>query len=233
MPILLQAIEVGNWTKGDVIIGGVAASLLVAILGVQIWATRETRKAAIAAKESSDAAVAANDRAQTEMAIRLAPIVSIRGVMPYVVKDIDGLVMLREDPDTGILDLGKIGPTASSFYVVFQLTIVNSGPVAALGAGYGIGQGFNRDGALQQMRDDTGYVDSLIPPHTTTTHDFDIPLANVRQYRLPDGSPYFVAASVAYKNLDKEGQLVEVEWQFQGSKVQLLRHSAPEPYPSD
>jgi hypothetical protein len=224
------AIEVGNWEKTAVIAGILSAGLLLAVLAVQIWATLQTRKAATAAKDSSDAAVAANHRAQVEMAVRLAPFVSIKNVESYAVKDNSGLIILRIDPDTGILDLGQIETTATLFFVIFRLTVVNSGPVAAFRAGYGLGKGFDRASARQQMQDDTGHVDSLIPPNTVTSHDFDIPLEDVRRYRSQDGPPYFVAASVAYQSLDRKGQIVEVEWQLHGSTIQLLRHTAPEPY---
>jgi len=227
---VILAVEVSNWEKAAVIFGILSAGLLVAVLAIQIWATLQTRKAATAAKVSSDAAVAANDRAQVEMDIRLSPFVSISGLEPKAVKDAFGLVILTKDPDTGILDLAQIGSTASQMFLIFELTVVNSGPVAALQAGYGLGKGFDREGARQQMRDDTGHIDSLIPPNTTLTHDIDIPLEDVRRYRSQEGPPYFVVASVAYQNLDREGQLVEVEWQLHGSTVQLLRHSAPELY---
>ena len=137
----ILAVEVSNWEKAAVIFGILSTGLLVAVLGVQIWATWQTRKAATAARDSSDAAVAANKRAQVEMDIRLTPFISITNADVYAVKDSFGLVILRKDPNTGVLDLGRITTATTSLFVIVRLTVVNSGPVAALRAGHGVGKG--------------------------------------------------------------------------------------------
>lgn len=77
MPYLLIAVEVGDWQKADVLIGAIAAALLIIVIGIQIWTTRQATKAAQAAKVSADAAVEANQRAQLEMDVRLRPLINL------------------------------------------------------------------------------------------------------------------------------------------------------------
>ena len=229
LPMLL-AVEVSDWDKADVLIGGIAAGLLIIVIGIQIWTTWQAKAAAEAAKISADSAVEANRRAKEEMDIRLTPFVSITSVDPYAVKDATGLIVLRKDPGTGLLDVGNLGVADGPKFVLYRITIVNSGPVAALQAGFGHGKGFDRNLAYKDMRDDTGHVDSLIPPETTTTSDVDIPLQDVRRFRAEDGDPYYLAFSVAYQDRNREGKLVEIEWRFRSAAAEILRHSAPEPF---
>ena len=46
MPDLLVAVEVGDWQKADVLIGAIAAALLIIVIGIQIWTTRQATKVA-------------------------------------------------------------------------------------------------------------------------------------------------------------------------------------------
>ncbi len=64
------AMEVGNWTKADVIIGGVGAALLLIVLGFNLFALRTATRSANEAKR-------ANDRADEEMITRLQPYLAI------------------------------------------------------------------------------------------------------------------------------------------------------------
>ena len=77
MHFLLLAIEVGDWQKADVLIGAIAAALLIMVIGIQIWTTRQATMAAQAAKVSADAAVEANQRAKLEMEVRLRPWINL------------------------------------------------------------------------------------------------------------------------------------------------------------
>ncbi|MCH7678725.1 hypothetical protein IID10_05080 [candidate division KSB1 bacterium] len=73
MTTVFLEIDFGNWQRFDILFAGISATLLVVVIGIQIWTTRQAKEAARAAKISSDAAVDANRRSQEEMEIRLRP----------------------------------------------------------------------------------------------------------------------------------------------------------------
>ena len=90
----LLVVEVGNWQKIDVWVAGIAAVALVIVLGFTI-------KTANAARDTANEARLANDLAQEEMDIRLAPFISIRDLKGGRAEDTDGQILLNPDPTTG------------------------------------------------------------------------------------------------------------------------------------
>ena len=196
---------------------GISSTTLV-LFALILWFTRK----------SADAAVKANQRAQEEMDIRLSPFISITGVDSIAIVDHEGRVFRRKDPVSGILSMDA--PAETGWFVRYEVFIRNSGPMAAMQTGFGHGKGFDRKIAHDQMREASGHFGSLIPPETTTTTNFEIPIAEVRRFRESANDPYYLAFSVAYKDRNSNGKIVEMEGEFRSSSFEVLRHSAPEPF---
>ena len=223
--VIREAVVVAtsSWSDPSVIVGVVTAALFICVLIAQIAATRATWRAANAAKASVDLA-------KTESDLRLAPFISVPDLNAWAVKDKSGRVLVRRNLQSGLVDLTEARSHGQPETMVYRIEMKNSGPIAAMNVGHGLGHDFNRDKALGAMRADTGYSGTLVPPGSSTTHDIEIPAHAVDVFRADQDHPYFVAFSVAYEDHKGCGFLVEVEWEQRGSNITALRHSPPESY---
>lgn len=229
MTALLLNIDFGYWQKTDIIVGVVAASLLVIVIGIQIWTTIQAKTAAEAAKISSDAAVEANRRAKEEMEIRLRPWISFDTLLEESVINSSGNVLSRLDHGTNMwtvpVSFEDLEVASSGSTLILTLPIVNTGlmPANALSITVERSSDQNTSEGCARKRDTKGRI--IIGPNGNFPRRIEIPLDEL----LPS-KPTFLAVCVFYEDRLSNTWITGITWRLDGSSVNIMQAFSPEPF---
>ena len=236
MHFLLLAIEVGDWQKADVLIGAIAAALLIMVIGIQIWTTRQATMAAQAAKVSADAAVEANQRAKLEMEVRLRPWINLgwpeaRDIL------ISEQITPHEESVSMPLDLTLLEQQLSrtpDARVIFQILVNNTGVTHAGDLNIYWSASSNEIETWNAIYENAKKGSLIVGPGEGLIGRYDdMPPETYVRYQRDEIAPQYLGVSVTYSDPFGGCWVIGVEFLLTGQAIQLIQGATPQMFSQD
>ena len=233
MTTVFLEIDFGNWQRFDIIFAGISAALLVVVIGIQIWTTRQAKEAARAAKISSDAAVDANRRSQEEMEIRLRPWMSLgwpeaRDIL------ISDQITPHEESVSMLVDITlleerlKMTPSAR---VIFQVLVKNTGSTPAGDVNIFWKTSSDQLETWNAIFENAAIGSLVVGPGEALLGRFDeMPLETYVRYQNEETQPEYLGISATYSDPFGGCWIVGVEFLLTGQAIRQIQGATPQTF---